>query len=178
MKLLFLLLLVAGLVAGPGYWLFNRLYGGGMAANLVLQVDRNGVLSSPEFALTSDMAPVALVLMAHGDFVPNMDPDEAPRERYRLELQENATILDTNEFELGAPAVAVSEPVFRERVLQLNGATDGVFRVRIEPLGDRRMTLGQARLEVRRNVPVADGRVLLTGIALLGLGTLGLLLLP
>ena len=178
MKTFFLLLLVAGILAGPGYWIFARLYGGGAIASLGLEGDTAGALWSPEFALSADMEPVALVLLAHGDFAPNMVASRAPRERYRVDLQHDGTTVQRAEFELAAPAVAVSEQVFRQRVLLLDEVKDGAFRVRIEPLGERRMTLAQARLDVRRNVQAADGRVLLVGALLLGLGILGLLLAP
>jgi hypothetical protein len=134
------------------------------------------VLYSPEFSLSADMDLVALVLLAHGDFAPNMQASRAPRERYWVDLQQEGTTVQRAEFELAATAVAVSEPVFRERVLLLGEVDDGAFRVRIQPLGDPRMTLTQARLDVRRNVLAADGRILLVGILLLGLGLLGLLL--
>jgi hypothetical protein len=178
MKTFFLLLVVVGLLTGPGYWIVARFYSGSAVANLALQGDAAGVLWSPDFALSADMDPVALVLVAHGDFAPNMEASRAPRERYRVDLQHDGTTVQMAEFELAAPAVAVSEPVFRERVLLLGEVDDGTFRVCIEPLGERRMTLAQARLDVRRNVQAADGRVLLVGALLTGLGILGLLLAP
>ena len=95
-----------------------------------------------------------------------------------MELEHDGTTVQRAELELAAPAVAVSEPVFRERVLLLGEVDNGAFRLRIQPLGDPRMTLTQARLDVRRNVQAADGRVLLVGAVLLGLGILGLLLGP
>jgi hypothetical protein len=171
-------LVLIGVVAGPGYWAFARLYGGTEVGRVRLQADGAGGLSSPAFRLVGDMAPVALVLAAHGDFLPVTDPYDAPRERYRVRLYRQGVEVQAADFELAAPSAAVSEPVFRERVLLVGRLESGDFHAVISPRGDPRMTLGQATLEIRRDQRPADGRVVLAGLGLAAIGLLGLLLAP
>lgn len=172
MKAALLLLMAAGLVLGPGYWIYAKLYSGRLAQVLELRPDAAGGLVSGDFRLTGDMGPVGLILKAQGEFAPNMDEHRPPADAYRARVYRDGRLLREVALRLAAAHVSDSHPVFVERLLWLEAVTPGDYRLSLVPAGAPEIRLGKTRLEVRSRVLEPDGRVVAAGAAMVILGAL------
>ena len=179
MKNLSLFLLVAGLLAGPAYWVYAKFYTGSQAAMLALTKSGQGPRdpwSAPVFKLSQDMAPVGLILHATGHFSPNMDESRPPKDGYQALLTRDGTAAKPLAFSLGVSDVANSHPAFKEHLLFLQVLQAGDYRLDIAPAADPTIQLDQVSLEIRQHLREPDSTVVTVGMLVMILGILGFFL--
>ncbi|MGQ9686062.1 MAG: hypothetical protein ACUVT2_07115, partial [Thiobacillaceae bacterium] len=133
LKTFSLLLILAGLVLGPAYWIHVVHFTGQVARTVELRAVEDGAWSSPPFRLEPAMAPVGLILRAAGSFSPNMPEDAPPRDRYRAVLYQDGTVGPPIRLELGVKAIVDSNPRFQERLLLLQRPQAGEYRLELIP---------------------------------------------
>ena len=166
------LLILAGLLLGPVYWVYITYFTGNVAATLPLQTGEGGKLVSASFRLGPDMNPIGLILKTQGSFAPNMDDNKPPRDLYQAVLFHDGVPGQPIKFQLGVKAVADSNPVFQERLLLLQVQGGGEYRLEITPLAEPEITLQHPELVVRQQVQMADTRLVAGGIIGMGIGAL------
>lgn len=177
MKTLSLLLLVAGLLLAPAYWIYSKFYTGEQAALLALGRIDGGGWRSPVFRVDADMAPLGLILSTQGSFAPNMHESDPPADRYVATLYRDGAAAQPLTFTLSAKNISESNPVFKEHLVLMNKVTAGEYHLEVMPMTEPRIHHDRMLLEVRRNLSEPDNRVVITGIVLLVLGILGLVAL-
>jgi hypothetical protein len=176
LKTLSLLLILAGLVLGPAYWIYVVYFTGQVAQTLALRASEDGAWTSPPFRLDPAMAPVGLILRAAGSFSPNLPDDQPPRDRYRAVLYQEGQAGTPIRLELGVKAVADSNPRFQERLLLLQRPQAGEYRLELIPEAAPVIRLSDVELDVRAQVQQTDNRIVASGIAAIALGALLLLM--
>jgi hypothetical protein len=172
-KRIFLFLLLAGLLLGPGYWLYVKLHSGKVAMTMNLAAANDGRLTSQPFKLDSDMQPVGLILHAEGSFTPRKDEDKPPKDEYTATVFKDGKILQTVEFPLGTKSVANTKPVFNERLLWLGRVESGTYSIEIRPAGEPLIHLDKPSLGIMANVEEPEGRVVNVGLLLFVIGLFG-----
>lgn len=170
------LLILAGMVLGPVYWVYVTHFTGSIAATLPLQTQGGHGLASPSFRLAPDMNPIGLIFKTQGNFSPNMDENKPPVDHYQAVIYRGAEAAEPIKFLLATKAVADSNPVFLERLLLLQVPQAADYRVEIIPLGEPDIALQHPELIVRSNVQMPDARLAAAGIIGLGVGLLMLLM--
>lgn len=177
MKTLSLLLLVVGLLAGPGYWVYAKFYTGSQAALVNLEKRGGGpAWRSAEFTLSPDMAPAGLILHAGGHFAPNMDESKPPRDRYAAVLHKDGVAAKPLAFSLGVKHVSDSNPEFKEHLLFLQSVQGGRYQLEVSPAAEPDIVLDRMRLEVRQHLHEPDSKVVTVGMVVMVLGILGFFL--
>lgn len=149
LKTFSLLLILAGLVLGPAYWIHVVHFTGQVARSVEMRAGEHGAWASPPFRLDPDMAPVGLVLRAAGPPI-------------RLEL--------------GVTAIADSNPRFQERLLLLQRPQIGEYRLELIPEAAPTIHLSDVELDVHARVRHTDNRIVAASIATIALGALLLLM--
>lgn len=177
MKKLSLVLLIAGIVLGPAYWIYAKFYTGQHTASLALSRSGDGGWRSPNFTLREDMAPLGMILSTSGSFAPNMDEFDPPSDRYAATLYKDGVAGQTLTFTLNAKSLANSNPVFKEHLLLLKKLAPGEYHMVVTPMTPPRIHHDQMLLQVRQNLHEPDNRVVISGILMFVLGILGLLAL-
>lgn len=176
LKTFSLLLILAGLVLGPAYWVYVVHFTGRVAQTVELHSGDAGTWTSASFRLEPAMAPVGLILRAAGSFAPNMPVDQPPRDRYRAVLHQDGTAGTPIRLELGVKAIADSNPRFQERLLLLQHPKAGKYRLELIPEAAPVIRLSNVELDVRAGVQQTDNRIVAAGIAAIALGALLLLM--
>lgn len=176
LKTLSLLLILAGLALGPGYWIYVVHFTGQVAQTLELRAGADGVWTTPSFRLEPSMAPVGLILRASGSFSPNLPADRPPRDRYRAVLHHGETAGTPIRIELGVKSVTDSNPRFEERLLLLQRPQAGDYRLALSPESPVQIRLRDVKLVVRAQVQQTDNRIVAAGIGAIALGALLLLM--
>lgn len=178
MKTISLLLLAAGMVLAPAYWIYAKFYSGSQAALVPLsQVDEAaGVWRSAEFKMTADMAPVGLILKSQGSFAPNMDESRPPKDLYAALLSRGGESAKPLGFELNAGSTGNSNPVFNSHLVLFQTVKDGVYQLEIQPSGPPNIPLRKVELEVRQHLVEPDSNIVIAGVLLLVFGILGLVM--
>lgn len=176
MKKLSLLLLIAGLIAGPAYWVYAKFYTGSQAALLTLEKGDPSAAAtwrSPEFILTRDMAPVGLILEAGGSFSPNMDESRPPKDRYTATLFRDGEAAKPLAFTLGVKHVTDSNPAFKEHLLFFKVVRAGHYHLEVTPAAEPDIKLDRMRLDVRQHLHEPDSNIVTIGMVVMILGILG-----
>lgn len=176
LKTFSLLLILAGLILGPAYWIHVVQFTGQVARTVELRAVEHGAWATPSFRLDPDMAPVGLILRAAGSFAPNMPEDAPPCDRYRAILYQDGTAGTPIRLELGVSAIADSNPRFQERLLLLQRPQAGEYRLELIPEAAPTIRLSDLELDVRARVRQTDNRIVAAGIAAIALGALLLLM--
>lgn len=176
LKTLSLLLILAGLALGPGYWIYVVYFTGRVAQTVELRAGADGIWTSPGFRLEPSMAPVGLILRAAGSFSPNMPDDQPPRDRYRAVLHHGEATGTPIRIELGVKSIADSNPRFQERLLLLQRPQAGDYRLELIPESPVQIRLSDVQLDVRTQVQQTDNRIVAAGIGAIALGALLLLM--
>ena len=182
MKVLSIALLVLGLLVGPGYWIYGKFYTGSEAALLTLTA-APGTKGAPprwqsgEFSLREAMAPVGLVLVAHGHVAADdADPGIPPKDLYTATLYRGDEAAKPLGFSLGLKRVTEGEQTFREHLLLMQKVRDGRYRMVVSGVSPPRIHIDAVQLQVRRNLHEPDPHVVTAGIVLFVLGILGLVI--
>lgn len=176
MKTIYLLLLCAGLIAGPGYWIYAKFFTGTQVA--MLKLERAGAeplapWRSAEFPLSPDMAPVGLILHASGGFSPNMDESRPPKDRYAATLFKGSEAAKPLAFTLGVKHVSDSSPSFKEHLLFFQVVQAGTYHLEVAPAAEPDIKLDHMRLEVRQHLHEPDSTIVTVGMVVMILGILG-----
>lgn len=182
MKKLSLLLLLAGLLAGPGYWTYAKFYTGSQATlvNLTRTESQGSVQTwrSPAFTLSRDMAPLGLILVAHGRLPAGQHAGGPPKDHYTATLSKDGSAARPLAFTLAIKGnSAPTNPVFREHLLLFQVVQDGRYQLEVAPAAPPAIPLEQVQLELRQHVLEPDSRVVTGGLLVLMLGILGLVLI-
>jgi len=178
MKTLSLLLLAAGMVLGPAYWIYAKFYSGSQAALVPLTpVDAAaGTWRSAEFKMTADMAPVGLILKSQGSFAPNMEENRPPKDLYAALLSREGESAKPLGFELNAGTTGNSNPTFNSHLVLFQVVKDGSYQLEITPSGPPNIPLGKVELDVRQHLVEPNPNIVMAGVLLLVLGILGLVM--
>jgi hypothetical protein len=170
------ILVGAGALLGPAYWVYVTQFTGNVAASRPLGADAGQGLVSPVFRLTPEMNPVGLVFKTQGSFAPNMDDSRPPRNVYQAILYRGEEAAPPIKFQLAAKSVADTNPAFREHLVLLRVPAAADYRLQIIPLAEPEIRLEHPELVVREAVQVPDARLVSGGIIALGVGVLLLLM--
>lgn len=167
MRALSWLLILAGLAAGPGYYLYARYFTGAVVAEHLLAVlaDDRVARHSPAVRLAPDMSPVRFVLRISAEHGPSYEG--APRNRYRAVIQRDGTTVAESAFELVSTTLESSFQEHAQVLATLAVAQAGDYRLALEDTTEPQMRVTALRLEVRRNVHEPDRRVVWGGVVLL-----------
>lgn len=179
MKTVSLILLVAGLFAGPAYWIYAKFYTGSQAALIKLErvgTDPMSAWRSGEFSLSPEMAPVGLILRASGGFSPNMEESRPPKDPYSATLFKGTEAAKPLVFTLGVKHVSDSNPTFKEHLLFFQVVQAGTYHLEVTPSAAPDIKLDHMQLEVRQNLHEPDSKVVTIGMVVMILGILGFLI--
>lgn len=178
MKTISLLLLAAGMLLGPAYWIYAKFYSGNQAALVPLsQVDAAaGIWRSASFNLSAEMAPVGLILKSQGSFAPNMDENRPPKDLYAAMLSRDGETAKPLGFELNAGSVGNSNPTFNTHLVLFQTVKAGGYQLEIQPSGPPSIPLQKVELEVRQQLVEPNPNIVMAGVLLLVFGILGLVM--
>ena len=179
MKTVSLLLLLAGLVAGPAYWIYAKFYTGSRVALVKLEKAGAETLApwrSADFKLGPEMAPAGLILHATGSFSPNMDESKPPKDRYAATLFRGGEAAKPLAFTLGVKHVTDSNPSFKEHLLFLQAVQMGDYHVEVTPAAEPDIRLDRMELEIRQHLHEPDSTIVTVGMVVMILGLLGFFL--
>lgn len=181
-KIVSFLLLLAGALSGPGYWVYAKFYTGSQAALLNLaqteSQEHTPVWRTPEFALSQDMAPLGLILVAKGNLDASQETGRPPTDHYAATLFKNGQAADPLAFTLRIKNNSVeAKPIFREHLVLFQVIQDGRYQLEVEASTPPAIPLEQMQLEVRQHLLEPDSRVVTGGLLMFTLGILGLVLI-
>lgn len=179
MKKIALLLFVAGLIAGPAYWVYAKFFTGSQAVLVNLEKSEakpGATWRSPDFTLAPDMAPVGLILHANGSFAPNMDESRPPKDRYAATLFKAGEAAKPLTFTLGVKAVADANPAFKEHLLFFKVVQAGQYHLEVAPAAEPEIRIERMQLEVRQHLHEPDNQIVTAGMVVMVLGILGFFL--
>jgi hypothetical protein len=177
MKSIALILLIAGLIAGPAYWVYAKFYTGSQLALLDLKQEADGRWRSPSFELTADMAAVGLVMHAQSQAAPEVDEGKLRQNRSVALLHRDGQTAKPLPFSLRATDTAKSGQTFREHLVYMQQVQPGRYWLEIEPTAQSEITFSKMQLEVRRDLSEPDTRIVTAGMVLAIVGLLGLLII-
>ncbi len=177
MKTISLLLLVAGLILAPAYWIYAKFYTGKQTAMLTLAKAEGAAEKwrSPTFDLQPEMAPVGLVLHVDTSFSPNMADHQPPMDRYNVILSKQGESAKPLTITLKASNSANGNQLFKEHLLFMQVVQAGNYQVDVAPASEPTMQVEKMRLEVRQNLQEPNANVVTGGVVMLVLGLLGLI---
>jgi hypothetical protein len=178
MKTLSLLLLAAGMLLGPAYWIYAKFYSGSQAALVPLTITdaAAGIWRSQVFRMTADMAPVGLILKSQGSFTPNMDESRPPKDLYAALLSREGESAKPLGFELNAGSIGNSNPTFNSHLVLFQAVKEGGYQLEIRPSGPPSIPLQKVDLEVRQHLVEPNPNIVMAGVLLLVFGILGLVM--
>jgi hypothetical protein len=132
----------------------ESLFTGETVANVPLEADAGGGFKPVTFALSADMAPVALNFHAEQG---NQPHESGKWNRYRATLTRAGQPVASAEFNVnytGTPDLPPANPSHVVTMLIHRAVEGGEHALSIRPLKADEVTLKNVRLEVRRNVQV------------------------
>jgi len=178
MKTFSLLLLAAGLLLGPAYWIYAKFYSGSQAALVPLaRVDAAaGTWRSVEFKMTAEMAPVGLILKSQGSFAPNREESRPPKDLYAALLSREGESAKPLGFELNAGSTSNNNPTFKTHLVLFQSVKEGRYQLAIQPSGPPSIPLQKVDLEVRQHLLEPNPNIVMAGVLLLVFGILGLVM--
>ena len=178
MKTVSLILLVAGMLLGPAYWIYAKFYSGSQAALVPLtKLDAAaGTWRSAPFRMSAEMAPAGLILKSQGSFAPSMDENRPPKDLYAALLSRNNETAKPLGFELNAGSTGNSNPTFNSHLVLFQTVKEGSYQLEIGPSGPPNIPLQKVELEVRQHLVEPKPNVVIAGVLLLVFGILGLVM--
>ena len=180
MKIVATLLLLAGLILAPAYWIYSRFYTGSQAAMMTLDKSTGEskpgpVWRSAPFELKPGMAPVGLILHVDTHFDPTSDDAKPPVDRYLVTLSNQGVAAKPLGIMLKAESSAVGNQQFKEHLLFMQAVNDGSYQIEVAPNEEASMQVERMQLEIRQNLQEPNPHIVTGGIILLVLGLLGLI---
>lgn len=177
MKKLPYVLIIAGLLIGPAYWVYAKFYSGSPALSVPL-----AALSSPvavnwrsdEFALNANMAPAGLVLTIQGSPPPDINPMAGyGANRYSVTLFRDGEKGQPLTFTLGKGKAENGKLFFQEHLLLMQKVLPGRYRVEVTALADSTLQVEKMQFSVQQHLHEPDSRIVTTGMMIFVLGILG-----
>jgi hypothetical protein len=169
-----LLLLVLGLVLGPGSYLASRFFAGRVIVEtpLTFETGIDGRLHSRfAFSLPADALPAAVVIQASADHGPALLPADPPGDTWTLRLLQDGHPIRALPMRLQSTTVeATPALVFKESISLDAAQGGGNYVLEITLPAAPRLTPDSARIEVRAGVTPANSAWLVGGLALLVAG--------
>ena len=173
------MLLVIGIVLGPGYYAYSFFFSGKVVFTYPLTVKHRAEdnhFAPLQIELTPDMGKVGLILRFQTEHGPVMAPMHMPRNQYRAILKAgNQTILDK-------PFILASTSVESEALLNFSEAmpvfraeSKGIYQLEISQIGEADMNLINADVRVRKDVVEPNNALVTVGVGLLIAGVAALL---
>ncbi len=174
-----ILLLILGLLLGPGYYVYARFFSGAVVATYPLTAarDASGERFEPvALRLTPDMEPVALVLRFSVSHGATIQPTYTPRSDYRVRLLDGERVVLDERFSLQSPEVeSTPSRVFQHALPPLPISRPVSYRLELAAEGAPQMTVHSADVQVRAQVREPDFRLVAAGVGLALLGVIGMM---
>jgi len=176
MKKLPYILIIAGLLIGPAYWVYAKFYSGSPALSVPLSTlipPAAGHWRSDEFALNAHMAPAGLVLTIQGT-PPSVNPIEGYGvNRYSVTLSHEGETGKPLVFTLGKGKAEEGKLFFQEHLLLMQKVLPGRYRVEVSALPDSNLQIEKMQLSVQQHLHEPDSRIVTAGMLVFVLGILG-----
>lgn len=178
MRLAAILLVAAGLAAGPGYFLYMKLFSGKLMASYSLKA-LGGVNAPREFEpveleLTPSLGPVRISTTVRATWKPATV--EAEANHYRATVLRDGEVITQKDFDIVATSLDAHSQVYHVALLRLERPPGGSYRIELGETDVPELTVEEFSLKVYRNVREPDLRIVALG-AVLALAGLGLLML-
>ncbi len=177
MKIIALVCLVLGLIAGPVYWVAAKFFTGSRLALLDLKPAGPGVWRSPEFRLEPGMAPAGLILHMETTRPGGLDENLTLHNRFQMVLSRDGEQAKPLGVATKATASAGPTPSFREHLLYFKEVTAGSYQVEIKAQTEPEMPITALRLEVRQRLHEPESRIVTAGMLAMMFGILTLVAL-
>lgn len=179
MKTISLLLVAAGLLLGPAYWIYAKFYTGAEVARIDLKSSGESlpVWTSPDFKLKAEMAPAGLILRTQASFAPNRSEGSPPEDAYLAILSRAGVAADPLGITLKASSSGNTHPVFNNPLILMEQVQAGDYQLTVKAANPVRMPVSQMTLLVREHITEPEPNVVMAGIILFILGILGLVTL-
>ena len=179
-KMTGIVLLILGLLLGPGYYVYARFFSGDLVATQALPLVRDtaGPRIGPVLLhLTPDMQQIGLILRFNVSHGPTPLPPNTPRNAYRARLVDGERAVMDHRFSLQSPEVdATPSRAFQHAlpVLQVDHAAS--YRLELVDEGEAQMLVHSADVQVRAHMRQPDFKLVAAGISLAVIGFLALVL--
>lgn len=177
-----LVLLIAGLIMGPGYFIYTRFYTGREISDLPLEfhLGKDGRLRAvATFDLLPIMGPVTVIVNLTATHGSTLSPPNTPRNRYRASIVRNGETVLTHSFTLRAIQVeATPAEVFKQALPVMKNLAPGEYKLELIQEGDAEMEITHAAVQVRAGVKYLNTAVLAIGLGLMAAGVAVILLAP
>lgn len=171
-----IVLLILGLLLGPGYYIYARFFSGAVVATqpLPLARDTSGQRFEPVLLnLTPDMQPFGLVLRFDVSHGPTIQPTYTPRNDYRVRLLDGEQVVLDQPFSLQSPSVeSTPSQVFQQALPLLQIDRPVSYRLELQAETEPQMTVNSADVQVRAQVRSPDYKLVAAGVALAVVGLL------
>jgi len=175
-----IVLLIIGVILGPGYYIYTRFYSGREITELPLQFQR-GTEGPPRavasFDLLPIMGPVTVIVnltAAHG---PALSPPNLPSNRYWARIVLKGRTVLTHSFSVRAVQVeATPAEVFKQALPVMKNIVPGEYKLELIQEGEAEMEITQATVHVRAGVHFLNTTLLAAGIGLLAAGVIIILI--
>lgn len=173
-------LLVIGLIFGPGYYVYSRFFSGKVVSTFPLTMKHQAAdnhFAPLQLELAPDMGKIGLILRFQTGHGPVATPVQMPHNEYRAILRaNNQTILD-KAFTLSSSSVESEVMLnFSEALPVFRVEAHGIYQLEISQTGDTGMNLISADVQVRKDVVQSNDTLLTMGVGLLAVGVAVLLL--
>lgn len=170
-----IVLLILGLLLGPGYYVYTRYFTGQVVATQALPLAGTRI-EATNVAVRPDMNPIGLVLRfsaAHGQTI---NPPDTPRNAYRARLVDGERVVLDERFSLISSLVESAVALQFQQALPLFDAERAAnYRLELSLDGDAQMQVSSVDVQVRAGMRAPDLRVVAAGLVLLVLGVVGVL---
>lgn len=169
-----LVLMIVGLIAGPGYFIYARFYSGREITELPLEFHpgmgrRAHAIAA--FDLLPVMGPVTVIVNMTATHGPVLSPPNTPQNRYRARIVLNGETVLTHSFTLRSAQVeATPAEVFKHPLPVMKNLAPGEYKLELIQEGEAEMEIRQATVQVRAGVKHVNAAVLAIGIGLLVAG--------
>lgn len=163
-------LLMLGLLLGPGYYVYARYFSGQVVATQAMPLSATRI-EVVNVAVSPDMNPIGLVLRFSAAHGPTPIPPNAPRNHYRARVMDGERVVLEQRFELIAPTVE-SAPLaqFQQALPVFDAERAATYRLELNAEGEAEMPLHSVDVQVRAGMRSPDYRVVAAGVVLLVLG--------
>jgi hypothetical protein len=169
-----MVLLIIGVILGPGYYIYTRFYSGREITEQPLHFQQQadgGNRAVASIDLLPVMGPVTFMLSITASHGPTLSPPDVPRNQYRVRITfEDSTVLEQS-FVLKAVQVeSTPAQVFEQALPVMMVKAPGKYTLELDQEGEVGMEVKQASVEVRAGVHSLSTTLLATGIVLLAAG--------
>lgn len=174
-----ILLLIAGLVMGPGYYVYARFFSGILVATQAMQVRaEDGVqrFQPVSLKLAPDMQPAGLVLRFQVSHGATISPPNTPRNDYRARLLDGERIVLDQRFSLQSTLVESTPSLQFQQSLAVPAVDRAAeYQLELQLEGEPDMQVLSADVQVRAHMREPDFTLVYAGAAIAAAGLLSIL---